>query len=972
MRLPRRLFKILFILGLSLLVSVSLILELPQAALSRTRSSIMSALELPRESQTQLASRTTFPDIAGHWAQGYIEALAAKDILVGYPDDKYHPDDLVTRAEFATIISKAFHPAVNRPIANFKDVDEGFWGSKSIQSAYQGEFLEGYPDNVFQPKQQIPRLQVLVSLANGLKLRSTGTQGTLLIYQDANSIPDYANEAISAATEQGLVLLNSKVGRLEPNREATRAEVAAFVYQSLTKVGVVQPIAPKSPYVVVKPETIQSEVIKSPSSNGGKPTSTPISPRKSDLKDPLPGSTTGGVPDNGINVFITNAGDIDGKPFSVGDEAIFKASAQDENGEDISNKIVWVTSENQVIGSGSNLVYPLNKVANETVIAKVKTQNGGEGVYKTSFTVSPSDIVLSRDVKVLPDPAQNNIVDLDLYKDKKICLKDDNNLPKIKVGDVLLGAGNILPPVKVLQIFPYEGNKVCMAIEYAALEDVFTEVPDKSITDGKGPIKLDYSFNGSKGVNFNRGADQDRGANKTVLKSKWPQSVIDCNQKGYEYRYNKRDDLSITNSDNNNTANYDAGRYLPSPSEILPDPNNQYTFDILNEAKKSDKVNYSGKKFTTASRTKQEYNIKSQAYFGLQFDPSVDGYIGFSLDKGLRLGLQGGANETVIGGITLDAIDKYSNSYNKNLASLEGLEAPRIAFSIGPIPVWIDAPLFLDFKWNSNFEAEVKGGVFGLLQTGFFDFEIKYENGFKTSGNADSLSGSMICGEFDISGNTKPALLPRVQFLLYSLAGPEIGLETYAEGKFSSPLRKVRIIQPVANSLSKKGAPIKLQADIGKSSKLPIKTSAGLNLAGQMGSVNRLIFPPYRLEIIGKKCAWRWCTDPVVVEFDVNKYFKKLTGFELKLGKIQKEISAEIPLSTFPFEQLSGVSMDDAYVVWKLDESEIGISNPSTMQDIQTQDLEPGKHKLEATVFAPLDTNLTTPLGSKSTNFNLE
>ncbi|MGF1675894.1 MAG: S-layer homology domain-containing protein, partial [Rivularia sp. (in: cyanobacteria)] len=41
-----------------------------------------------------------FPDITNHWARPFIEALARRGILNGYPDGTFRPDNSVTRAEF--------------------------------------------------------------------------------------------------------------------------------------------------------------------------------------------------------------------------------------------------------------------------------------------------------------------------------------------------------------------------------------------------------------------------------------------------------------------------------------------------------------------------------------------------------------------------------------------------------------------------------------------------------------------------------------------------------------------------------------------------------------------------------------------------------------------------------------------------------------------------------------------------------
>ncbi|PSB34037.1 DUF1565 domain-containing protein [Chlorogloea sp. CCALA 695] len=192
----------------------------------------------------------TFRDIQGYWAQPYIEALIAKNVIAGFPDGSFKPTDPVTRAQFATILSKAFAPPSMREAQEFTDVKQNFWAYQAIQTAYKGGFVAGYPGGLFQPQQAIPRVQSLVSLANGLKL-SANNPNALATYADAAQIPNYATDPVSAATVRQLVVNYPIPTQLNPNRDATRAEVAAFVYQALVNTGRAQAIA--SPYVVRVP-----------------------------------------------------------------------------------------------------------------------------------------------------------------------------------------------------------------------------------------------------------------------------------------------------------------------------------------------------------------------------------------------------------------------------------------------------------------------------------------------------------------------------------------------------------------------------------------------------------------------------------------------------------------------------------------------------------------------------------------------
>jgi parallel beta-helix repeat protein len=208
----------------------------------------VAATVTPPSGGTGSTGATAFKDVpTGYWAKAYIEALAAQNIIAGFPDGTFRPNEPVTRAQFATIITKALTPPVKRQAIQFRDVQSNFWAYGAIQSAYQSQFVAGYPDGTFKPQQQIPRVQALVALANGLNF-TANNNNVLSVYTDAAQIPNYAIGPVAAATVRQLVVNYPTVQRLDPNRQATRAEIAAFVYQSLVAIGRAQPIS--SAYLV--------------------------------------------------------------------------------------------------------------------------------------------------------------------------------------------------------------------------------------------------------------------------------------------------------------------------------------------------------------------------------------------------------------------------------------------------------------------------------------------------------------------------------------------------------------------------------------------------------------------------------------------------------------------------------------------------------------------------------------------------
>lgn len=198
---------------------------------------------------------TKFSDLTGHWAADFVEALASKN-LINSSDKTFAPDKPMTRADYAVIVAVAFNPIPRHPAPDFIDVPKDFWAYNAIQIAAQGGFVGGKSDRTFRPDQNVQRLQVIVSLVNGLKLPPIHNDA-LLCYSDRNTILNNARTAVATATQQKIVVNYPNPKQIEPYREATRAEVAAMIYQALVAIKKYPPI--KSPYIVSNQPSWQVE-----------------------------------------------------------------------------------------------------------------------------------------------------------------------------------------------------------------------------------------------------------------------------------------------------------------------------------------------------------------------------------------------------------------------------------------------------------------------------------------------------------------------------------------------------------------------------------------------------------------------------------------------------------------------------------------------------------------------------------------
>jgi hypothetical protein len=197
-----------------------------------------------------IAVVTSFPDVPpDYWARPFVEGLAKLGITVGSPDGTFRPDQLVTRAEYAVLVQKAFNQQESQGAIAFTDVPSNFWATPAIDTAVKQGFLKGYPNDVFEPNQQISRLQVLLSLVNGLGLpRPDQPEKVVTLFKDSDQIPQWAVPAAGTATESNIVVNHPNLDQLRPDQPATRAEVAALVYQALVASGKAESIP--SDYIV--------------------------------------------------------------------------------------------------------------------------------------------------------------------------------------------------------------------------------------------------------------------------------------------------------------------------------------------------------------------------------------------------------------------------------------------------------------------------------------------------------------------------------------------------------------------------------------------------------------------------------------------------------------------------------------------------------------------------------------------------
>ncbi|MGL5943180.1 MAG: S-layer homology domain-containing protein [Waterburya sp.] len=188
-----------------------------------------------------------------YWAYPFVKQMSEQGLVPDFQKDQdFNPNKLITRAGMATLISQAFNmQPETQKIKKFKDVTSNNAIPADVDKAVGIGFMQGYSDNEFRPLEDIPRYQVLVTLATGLGLKPSQDANKILQkFDDGAGIPDWAKENVAAAAEAGLIVNPPGMDKnfLNPNQSATRAEVAAMIYQALVTTGKVKPL--ESEYIV--------------------------------------------------------------------------------------------------------------------------------------------------------------------------------------------------------------------------------------------------------------------------------------------------------------------------------------------------------------------------------------------------------------------------------------------------------------------------------------------------------------------------------------------------------------------------------------------------------------------------------------------------------------------------------------------------------------------------------------------------
>ncbi|MEK6455881.1 S-layer homology domain-containing protein [Caldifermentibacillus hisashii] len=169
-----------------------------------------------------------------HWAKKSIDYLVSKNMLTGYPDGTFKPNNYISREEAVKVIVLALNKDPKQEQkSKFPDVAEGFWAEEYINVAKDENIITGYPDGSFGLGNNLTRGEMAAILVRAFGLKPTNEQGSLPFPDVAKGY--WAYKDILALYQQGVVE-GYPDGTYGPENTITRAEFATFVERILNPV----------------------------------------------------------------------------------------------------------------------------------------------------------------------------------------------------------------------------------------------------------------------------------------------------------------------------------------------------------------------------------------------------------------------------------------------------------------------------------------------------------------------------------------------------------------------------------------------------------------------------------------------------------------------------------------------------------------------------------------------------------------
>ena len=162
-----------------------------------------------------------FSDFPTDWSASAMTHAVQNGLLNG-SDGKILPKGLLTRAQMATMVNRAFASSAKASLTSFTDMVPGVWHYDEMAKSVQMGVFQG-ADGKLSPDDPITREQAFAVLARAFGL-ADGKASSLDKFSDGTQVSSWAKGAVAALVEQGYV--SGADGALNPQSYITRAEFA--------------------------------------------------------------------------------------------------------------------------------------------------------------------------------------------------------------------------------------------------------------------------------------------------------------------------------------------------------------------------------------------------------------------------------------------------------------------------------------------------------------------------------------------------------------------------------------------------------------------------------------------------------------------------------------------------------------------------------------------------------------------------
>ncbi len=172
-------------------------------------------------------------DMAGHWADEDVQALAAQRLVNGYPDGTFRPETTVTRAEFVVLLTGVIGWSGDSGQIKFADIqDIPSWARQAVACAVQHGLIRGDQNGRFNPNQPITRAESAVLLDRALQIFAPGVASAPTsqtpFFDDWPNVPSWARPSVEYVVNAKL-FVGRTLQSFAPDAPLKRGEAAAVI-----------------------------------------------------------------------------------------------------------------------------------------------------------------------------------------------------------------------------------------------------------------------------------------------------------------------------------------------------------------------------------------------------------------------------------------------------------------------------------------------------------------------------------------------------------------------------------------------------------------------------------------------------------------------------------------------------------------------------------------------------------------------